>query len=313
MKKILVLFIFTLTIIGSSPILVEAQAPFVPCDGLECNACHLVEMGNTILVWLIGILFVVFAVILAVAGWGLVTSAGNQTALNDAKSKFTNAFIGLFIVLAAWLIVDTIMRGLLTTVGPTGPVQQGTIAGFGPWSQVECIEPDSVKWVETSVEPPGAVDATYGYVDPVTGFITTTPTGDPSVAGAGLTDAQVKVLLDGAGIEYKDSVGGDGLKQHVIDELINLNAACSCDITVTSLTDGTHASGEFSHANGFKADIRSVGGGDPNPELIAYVESLPSAGTWSNPEKTPLYYDADSCATYAVEGDHIDVAYKTGC
>ena len=37
-----------------------AQSSFVPCEGTGvqgCNACHFVEMGNTILVWLIGILF----------------------------------------------------------------------------------------------------------------------------------------------------------------------------------------------------------------------------------------------------------------
>jgi hypothetical protein len=110
---------------------VSAQG-LVPCDGIECNACHLVEMGNTILIWLIGVMFVVFAGILAVAGWGLVTSAGNQTALSDAKSKFTNALIGLFIVLTAWLLVDTIMRGLLKS-------GDGTITGYGLWSEVECV------------------------------------------------------------------------------------------------------------------------------------------------------------------------------
>ena len=110
---------------------VSAQG-LVPCDGIECNACHLVEMGNTILTWLIGVMFVVFAGILAVAGWGLVTSAGNQTALSDAKSKFTNALIGLFIVLTAWLLVDTIMRGLLKS-------GDGTITGYGLWSEVECV------------------------------------------------------------------------------------------------------------------------------------------------------------------------------
>lgn len=135
--------IFTL-LLSFTPLVSEAQQPFVPCDGLECNTCHLVDMGNTILTWLIGILFVVFAIILAMAGWGLVTSAGNQAALNDAKSKFTNAFIGLFIVLAAWLIVDTIMRSLIKG-------GDGTLEGFGPWSQVECITPLTTQWVNESI------------------------------------------------------------------------------------------------------------------------------------------------------------------
>lgn len=132
--------------------LAQDAKPFVPCDGLECNTCHLVEMGNTILTWLIGVLFLVFAVVAAIAGWGLVTSAGNQTALSAAKSKFTNAMIGLVIVLGAWLLVDTLMRSLLSPVGPNGPAPQGHIAGFGPWSQVECVTPPSTQWDPTEIE-----------------------------------------------------------------------------------------------------------------------------------------------------------------
>lgn len=126
------IFVFILLCSVFLPLEPVSAQGFVPCDGVDCNACHLVEMGNTILVWLIGVMFVVFAVILAIAGWGLVTSGGNQTALSDAKSKFTNALIGLFIVLSAWLLVDTIMRGLLES-------GDGTITGYGLWSQVECV------------------------------------------------------------------------------------------------------------------------------------------------------------------------------
>jgi len=307
-------FIPTVALIVLFPDLAQAQLGLTEglCDGTTCSACHLVELANRLIKWLIGIVVMLFAVLAVWAGFGLVTSGGNPSALQDAKSRFTNAFIGFLIVLSAWLIVDTLMRGIVNGT-------DGEISGYGPWSQIECgtqsevgIDSDELDLtIESTAEPAGAVDGSYGYVDPETGFITTTPTGDPSVAGAGLTDAQVKVLLDGAGIEYKDSVGGDGLKQHVIDELINLNAACNCDITITSLTDGNHASGQFSHGSGFKADIRSVGGGDPNPELISYVQSLPSAGTWS--DGTQLHYDAAACATYAMEATHIDVQYKTGC
>jgi len=102
-------------------------------------------MGNTVLNWLIGVMFVVFAVIVAVAGWGLITSGGNQTALSAAKSKFTNAIIGLIIVLAAWLIVDTIMRGLVT--GGAGEIE-----GFGPWSQIECVDQPTTEWVITEID-----------------------------------------------------------------------------------------------------------------------------------------------------------------
>jgi len=143
--KTILLSSFIASLLWFFPGDVLAQEGFVPCNGLECNTCHLVDMGNTILNWLIGVLFVVFAVVMAVAGWGLVTSAGNQSALENGKSKFTNAFIGLFIVLAAWLIVDTIMRGLIST-------GDGTIEGYGPWSQVECMDTLQVEWNEEEID-----------------------------------------------------------------------------------------------------------------------------------------------------------------
>jgi hypothetical protein len=111
---------------------VSAQAGgFVQCSGADCSACNLVSMINTIIIWLFGMIFVLFAILMAVAGFGLVTSGGNQAALDAAKSKFQNALVGIIIVMAGWLIVDTIMKG--TLAGGTGE-----ISGYGPWSEVKC-------------------------------------------------------------------------------------------------------------------------------------------------------------------------------
>ncbi len=117
-------------------------AGLVTCDGTDCSLCNLAQMVNVIILWLFGIIFLIFAVIMFSAGWGLVTSGGNQTALNDAKTKFQNALIGLLIVMAAWLLIDTIMKGLVgggSVVDKDGnPVSGGTISGWGPWADVRC-------------------------------------------------------------------------------------------------------------------------------------------------------------------------------
>jgi hypothetical protein len=63
----------------------------------------------------------------------LITSQGNSGALSEAKQSFTNAFIGLIIMLVAWLIVDTMMRQLLKG-------GDGYIENYGPWSKVQCTE-----------------------------------------------------------------------------------------------------------------------------------------------------------------------------
>ena len=109
---------------------------FIPCEGSGCSFCDFAVLGNNILNWLIGILMVVFAIIVTAAGFGLVTSAGNPEAKTKAKQRMTNAIIGLLIVLAAWLIIDTLMRAVLR--GGEGEV------GSTPWSTIECTPQTTV-------------------------------------------------------------------------------------------------------------------------------------------------------------------------
>lgn len=130
---------------------VLAQSGFVTCSGPDCSLCHLVGMANVIIVWLFGILFVVFAVLMAVAGFGLVTSGGSPAALEAAKSKFQNGIVGIIIVMAAWLIVDTLLRGVLA--GGTGE-----ISGYGPWAEVKCQTQTAVQQYEN--DEPGSAAAT---------------------------------------------------------------------------------------------------------------------------------------------------------
>lgn len=126
-------FLLALGVLGiflvALPDVTYAQG-FVPCeDGTQCNACDLIKMANTIIKWLIGVLILVFALIMAVAGFKLVTSAGNTSALEDAKSMFMNAIIGFLLVLAAWLIIDTIMKGILP---------DGTVNGRLWYQSIDC-------------------------------------------------------------------------------------------------------------------------------------------------------------------------------
>ncbi len=138
------------------------------CTGLDCSACNVVSMANGLITWLIGILFVIFALLLAIAGVKLVTSGGNHHALDEAKSSFINAIVGFMIILAAWLIVDTIMRALVGTDGNPGQiVAGGTASGYLFWSEVTCqsqvetvfneVEQDEVEYLEAEEPDPTAV------------------------------------------------------------------------------------------------------------------------------------------------------------
>ena len=120
-----------------------AAQNFVPCTGPDCEMCHLVEMGNRILGWLIIVLTVVAGIVFAVAGLKLVTSGGNPAAKDAAKSMFVNVIVGFLLVLASWLIIDTLMKMLVDD------------SAIGPWNEISCVGQPAladVDWAIPSVD-----------------------------------------------------------------------------------------------------------------------------------------------------------------
>jgi len=164
------------------PDLLQAQGlvPTDLCDGRTCSACHIVELANRLIKWLIGIVMMLFAVLAVWAGFNLVTSGGNPTALTEAKGRFTNAFIGLLIVLSAWLIVDTLMRGIVNGAN-------GEIEGYGPWSQVQCMTQTESRIVPDTLEIDVASAGTDSFFGPGVGGpggpVTTSPAGTTCFPG----------------------------------------------------------------------------------------------------------------------------------
>jgi Type IV secretion system pilin len=109
----------------------------VPCEGAFCSTCDVVVLANTGIKWLLTLSFLFFAVLAVYAGSKLIMAQGRAGALQDAKQSFTNAFIGLIIILVAWILVDTLLRNVL---GKNGELSGGVIEGYGPWSKIECVE-----------------------------------------------------------------------------------------------------------------------------------------------------------------------------
>jgi len=96
-----------------------------------------------------------------------------------------------------------------------------------------------------------------------------------------------------------------GLKQGITNALNNLKQACGsvCNVTITAGTDGTHHPGEYSHSNGYKADLRLDNG------LNSYITShYTDIGTRS--DGAEMYKDPSTGAIYAREGSHWDVVSK---
>jgi hypothetical protein len=105
-------------------------AGFVPCGGpgeQPCQTCHVIDLVNNVLSWLVVILGTFAAIMIVYAGFKLVTSGGNQAAMQSAKDIMSNIIIGYIIVLAGWLMIDFGMKVLLN---------EGT---FGVWNEVQCV------------------------------------------------------------------------------------------------------------------------------------------------------------------------------
>ena len=114
MKKI---FLITfLTLLFSSLIPVQTQAGLVPCEGPDCQLCHLFVMLDNIVDFLFIKLIPPLAALILVIGGGIfIFAGGNPASITQGKSIMTSVLIGLVIIYAAWLIVGL----FLNTIGLT--------------------------------------------------------------------------------------------------------------------------------------------------------------------------------------------------
>lgn len=88
------------------------------------SVCDIATIAQNVLNTGIYVAVFLSAVLFAWAGWLYLTSvAGGE--ISRAKEIFVNVAIGLIIILAGWLVVDTLMR---TLVGNGG--------SFGPWNKI---------------------------------------------------------------------------------------------------------------------------------------------------------------------------------
>ena len=217
----------------------------IPCDGPDCQACHLVQLGQSLLTWFITIMTSIIAFMFAWGGIQMVMSAGNSEGISKGKSMMWNSLIGFVILLSSWLIVDTFLKMFMSG------------ASYGMWHTVTCVgQPTKTK---TTTTAPGTV----------------TVPGKSTVSSEGkLSDGDARTLLDSAGIGVnKTEAQGTslaGINYATIKDAIDLKNACNCAITIsggTESTGGHTTAGTMNHATGYKYDISMT------PEVTKYIES----------------------------------------
>lgn len=231
MKKITIGLLLMITVLPQT-----AGAQFAICEGTVCTACDLVYLANQVITWLVGVLMMVFAVLAVKAGFGLVMSKGNPGELTKAKDSFVNAFVGLLIILSAWLIVDTMIRGLGVKDAQGNPF---------PWSEVKCqvqVVPD----VDRRESPESARLA-------------------PAFAGraADAIDAtRARDILRDAGVSVQQGVSLSGISESRVQEIAQMARECeaamgrSCGIQVSSgVRFPGNPAGVGAHGGGMALDL----------------------------------------------------------
>lgn len=121
MKWLLVLVFAVIAVTSAFPVVTFAVDPagLVTCEGVDangiadCNFCSFIQMVDVIVNWLFSVLVLIAVFLIVYAGFKLVVSAGNPSAMTDAKGMISNVIIGFVIILAAWLIVDTVLKALV--------------------------------------------------------------------------------------------------------------------------------------------------------------------------------------------------------
>ncbi len=287
---------FLVVFLSFSPNLVAAQN-FVPCSGSTCSSCHFVQMANTIIVYLIGMMFVIFAVMMVSAGFGMITSGGSPDAHKSAKNKLMNSFIGLVIVLVGWLLVDTVMRGLLKNDGTPGGVS-GVIQGFGPWTQVKCdaqTEPGIVRETSQNIANSKEYQEEATNITPPAGSVSGSLSHADAVAQLPADKFIVKSSGSCSDKNSTQCTSLENIKANTVTRIKELQGNVGVPFIITGGTEAGHADGDYSHGNGYKVDLKPV------PELNSYIyKNFTKIG----PTK---YQDSNGNTYYRHEPDHWDV------
>lgn len=134
-KTLFVLLILIVSISQLTGLIMPANAGgLVPCGGPDekmCTLCDLSRLGQNIINFLLeDIALPLTTVMIAVGGVTLAISGGSPKRQELGKKILTSAVIGLIVVLASWLILNTIINLLAGGEQPKGFPW--------PWNEIQC-------------------------------------------------------------------------------------------------------------------------------------------------------------------------------
>ncbi len=109
------------------------DGPIVPaCTGVSsnpnaCNFCDLIQLFNNGIEFAVAFSVVVATLMFVYAGFLYFSASAKPDNIKKAHGVFSKVFIGLMLVLVAWLIVDVLMKTLA-----------GDKSNIGVWNEIDC-------------------------------------------------------------------------------------------------------------------------------------------------------------------------------
>lgn len=118
-------FAIVSVIIIAPPALSFAQGGLKTIVPAECDnepggcqsICHVATLAQNILNNAIYFAVFVSSVLIAWAGWQYLTAGGQEYKVKAAKKMFGNIIIGLVLITASWLLVNTLLNALTDSSG----------------------------------------------------------------------------------------------------------------------------------------------------------------------------------------------------
>lgn len=110
-KNLNYFIIICLLAVLTMPIIVYGRG-LVPCgtsETEECTLCDLLRLGQNIIVFLRNVGLALAALFTAWGGFLLLTSGESEERRAKGKDTLKTAIIGVIIILASWIIINTIL------------------------------------------------------------------------------------------------------------------------------------------------------------------------------------------------------------
>lgn len=123
---LLFLAAFFLPLLPASALNKPVTTPLVPCSGDECTICHIFALLNRIFNFILRDLTPPLAGLMFL--WGgilMVVSGGSEERYKKGRQIFTSTLIGVFIVFASWIMVNTLIMALASQVDVAGGFTPG--------------------------------------------------------------------------------------------------------------------------------------------------------------------------------------------